>query len=590
MVRKGGVVASVSALLLPLLHACSEGAGERSEETDPRPEASTAISVTRLFPTAEHPGVTRPECIYTSPVAWEDDGATSILVAEGSGTVTAYDAETGSERWSVFLPAPEGEQAFATAAPALLAEAKLLVAVYHTTEPGSARHVADARLRQRVAVVDLAGRRIDPRFSPIELQASVPGHGGSVPFLPGNALSRGTVVVGRRPGEALGRAYVTFGNVRDIQPWHGWIFELDLDGWASGGTVVTAVQVTTPETDCGPAGVSGSRDRICGGGLWAPSGPLLRDKGDDYELILSPGNGQLDLERGDFASTLLRTGRGLPFEPACDPARCADIDPREPPESCTATCRDLFVPRVPAGAEPFAPESGVCDDGASMLECWSRLDYIGGSTPALARLPSGREVLVYTPKDGYAYLVSADHLGTLLDRVKLVDNCGTRSDPCTLDWAGMIVTQPEVLDAPEGPLVFVPTFMFDGTHPAGVVALRVHETEGGARLETAWTFPSFSSRDAVRLFRRHPTRPRLVREGPRGEPVLFVGEMVERQNGVLWALRATDGKLLARQPLAGAGFRFAQPLFVDGKIFLPSCASDKGPGTLEGYRITAPAR
>jgi hypothetical protein len=220
-----------------------------------------------------------------------------------------------------------------------------------------------------------------------------------------------------------------------------------------------------------------------------------------------------------------------------------------------------------------------------LFDCWARLDYIGGSSPALARLPSGREVLIHTPKDGHAYLVDADHLGSLLDRRQLVENCGTKEDVCRADWAGMSVTRPEVLDTPEGPLVFVPTHMFDRSHAAGIVALRIREDGASVKLEPAWTFPSFSEETAVRMFRRHPTRARLLREGPRGEPALFVGEMIDGQPGILWMLRATDGALLARTELAGPGFRFAQPLVLGARIFLPSCASDSGPGRIEGYRF-----
>lgn len=580
-------VVSFAVLAFASLHACSKDSPSgRLAQTDPAPDGETQLRIARLFPTDEHPGVERAECTFASPLAWDEDGATSIIVTEGFGTVTAYDPETGSERWSVVLPAPEGEQAFVTAAPGLLADAKLLVVAYHTTEARADRRVSDERLRQRVAVVDLANHRVDPRFVPFDLEATVPGNGGDVTFLPANGLARGTVVVGRRSGDPLGRAYVTFGNVRDIQPWHGWIFELDLEAWSTGGKAMSAVRVTTPEADCGRAGASGSRERICGGGLWAPSGPLLRPRGDDYELILPPGNGQLDLRAGDYANTLMRTGRGLGFDPGCDATKCATSDPRQPSEECAASCRDLFVPRIPPGGEPFVPENGYCEGTNTFFDCWAKLDFIGGSTPALARLPSGREVLLYPPKDGHAYLVDADHLGTLLDRKKLVDNCGTKSDACTADWAGMAVTQPEILDTPEGPLAFVPTFMFDHTHAAGVVALRIRETDSGVRLETAWTFPDFDSPDATRLFRAHPTRPLLVREGPRGEPILWVGEMIDKQPGILWGLRATDGKLLARQPLAGPGMRFAKPLAVGNAIYLPSCATDKGPGRLEGYRIT----
>lgn len=578
------------AFTLPLaalvVHACHEdGPGPRSGETDPRPAGAVSLNVERLFPTNDHPGVERPECTYASPIAWDEEGTPSVIVAEGSGTVTSYDPETGGERWSVVLPANDGERAFALAAPAIVADAKVLVVVYHTTEAANGRHVSNRRLRQRVAVIDLVSHRIDPRFSVVDLSATIAGHGGDVVFRPDHAIARGTVVVGRRPGEALGHAYVTFGNVRDLQPWHGWIFELDLDAWSTGGTAISAARVTTPESDCGPEDASGSRTRVCGGGLWAPAGPLLRPRGDDYELILPAGNGQLDFERGDWANTLMRTSRGLPFDPTCDPVRCSGIDPRQPPEECVASCRDVFVPRIPPGGPAFIPSDGSCSADTTFFDCWARLDYIGGSSPALVRLPSGREVLVHTPKDGHAYVVDADHLGALLDRRQLVENCGTKEESCTASWAGMAVTRPEVLDTPEGPLVFVPTFMFDRVHAAGLVALRVKEDAASVRLEPAWTFPPFGTDAATRLFRRHPTRARLVPAGPRGEPVVWVGEILDEGPGILWAVRATDGALLARVPLAGPGFRFAQPLAVGDKIILPSCASDSGPGRIEGYRV-----
>jgi len=579
-------LAPLSALAIALLHACAATPDvERAAATDPAPAPSSALTMKRLFPTDENPGVEHSECTFASPIAWQEEGATSVLVAEGAGVVSAYHGDTGAERWSVVLPAPAGEQAFATATPALLPEAKLLVVAYHTTAPGTSRHVANARLRQRVAVLDLAGHRLDPRFAPVELEASVPGNGGAVRFLPGNALARGTVVVGKRSGDVFGHAYVTFGNVRDIQPWHGWIFELDLDAWATGGKPVSARRVTTPEADCGAPGESGSRTRVCGGGLWAPSGPLLRPRGDDYELILPPGNGQLDLRAGDYANTLMRTGRGLPFDPGCDTALCAVGDPRAPTEACAASCRHLFVPRIPPGGPAFVPENGYCDGVASFFDCWAKLDFVGGSTPALARLRSGKEVLVYPPKDGHAYLVDADHLGTLLDRLKLVDNCGTKDDPCRADWAGMAVTQPEILDDDDGPLALIPTFVFDRTHGAGVFALRVRETSAGPRLEKAWQFPRADVENPTLFFRRHPMRPLLMRDGPRGEPILWVAELVENEPGILWGLRATDGELLVRQPLAGRGMRFARPIAAGRTLYLPSCQSDTGTGRLEGYRL-----
>src|SRR5262245_27417146 len=96
------------------------------------------------------------------------------------------------------------------------------------------------------------------------------------------------------------RVYVSLGNIQDIQPWHGWLFELDLDAWRAGGEAITASLVTTPEADCGIPGTSGARERQCGGGIWAPAGPLV----SGGELFVPTGNGQLDVPRGDHANTL----------------------------------------------------------------------------------------------------------------------------------------------------------------------------------------------------------------------------------------------------------------------------------------------
>ena len=79
---------------------------------------------------------------------------------------------------------------------------------------------------------------------------------------------------------------------------------------AIAASAQTAYFVDTPELDCGTVGHSGSRERVCGGGLWAPSGPLLVPRDGGYELVLASGNGQLDLTRADYANTLMRAGPG----------------------------------------------------------------------------------------------------------------------------------------------------------------------------------------------------------------------------------------------------------------------------------------
>ena len=57
--------------------------------------------------------------------------------------------------------------------------------------------------------------------------------------------------------------------------------------------------------------------------------------------------------------------------------------------------------------------------------------------------------------------------------------------------------------------------------------------------------------------------------------------------GTLYALRASDGTLVATTALAGPGYRFSAPLYAGGTLFVTSCSSDSGPGALEAYDIVA---
>lgn len=535
------------------------------------PQRQPGVKAERLFVT---PWST-PECALASPLV----GAEGEVVTAAGGALRGIDAATGALEWEAVLPAPAGEQGFVTGTPALVGDG-LAVVAYHTTAAGLAqRDVTTPRLRQRVAVMDLRTHAPAAGFPPLDLAARLPGNGGDVLFRADHQLARPMVVIGKGPGDRLGRAYVTTGNARDLQPWHGWLFEIDLDAW-SGGAAAVRVLVTTPESDCGPEGESGSRTRICGGGLWAPSGPLVRRVGETDELVLAPGNGQLDLKRGDYANTLLRVPRGLAFDAACDASRCASSSPTEPDEACVASCRNLFVPRLLPGQLLPRPETGVCDGLGSLFDCWAKLDFQGGSTPIEVPLPSGKRPLIYPTKDGHAYLIDGDHFGTLYDRAKLVEICGTKGDPCTMNWAGMIVTQPALL----GGHVAVPTFMPDSTHPAGVFGLVVDDGER-PRVRIDWRFPAEGTSAAQTRFRRHPSRP-LAATLPGGLEVFWVVETAPPGGrGRLVALRARDGALLADEELAGPGYRFTLPLIHAGAIYVPSCQSDSGPGTLEAFRL-----
>ena len=551
-----------------------------------------AEGLTRVFPTSEHPVERFTGCAFASPLLYEGADGASVIVTETAGTITAIDPDTGARQWQVVLPAPEGEDPFALATPVIVGD-RLFVGYHTALTPsgmvsGPNRHgVSDPRVRQRVAAVDLATGTMDDAFPPVDLEAELPGNDdGTVPFLPNNALLRSTLLHGVPPGSTLGRIYLTFGNARDIQPWHGWAFEVDLDAWqASGaGAAMVGTMVTTPEPDCGPPGLSGSRERICGGGLWSPSGSLLVEEDEGYHIIMASGNGQLDLERQDYANSLLKVRPGLEFDPECDAELCADFNSDDPALACIESCKNLFVPRLLPGQEMPMPANGSCE-GMTFFQCWGRLDYIGGSTPVRVDTPGGPPVLAYPTKDGHVYLVDAEHLGTMYDRDEVVALCGAEGDECLADWAGMMVTQPAVQEIDGTPVVVFPAFVPDRTHPAGVVAFNLVMRDGKPQLERRWEFPSFDTPEALTRFRWHPSRMTITDE-PGVGPVGWVVEPAhDGLPGRLWGIKLDDGTEFAAADLDSKGIRFVLPLVHEDVIYVPSCDDNLGPSQLEAYRI-----
>jgi hypothetical protein len=558
-------------------------------------EASTCYTLTRRFPTTAQPTPAFTGCVLASPLLHSPAGGASaerVIVADGKGTISAIVADTGALDWSVRLPAPDGEDPFVVATPVLVG-ARLVVA-YHTTPAKDAGpHVTDPRLRHRVAVVDLDAKQIDPSFPVFDLSASAPATDGTVAFVPAHALGRSALVHAVPAGSTLGHVYATYGNARDLQPWHGWAFEIDLDAWKAGKSPIAAALLTTAEADCGPENGDGARQRRCGGGLWSPAGPLVIPRTDGYDIVLSPGNGQLDLAHGDFANTLMRTGPGLQFEHGCDAAACANFNADDPAAACIASCSNLYVPRLMSGEAVARPENGACD-GLTTLQCWERVDFADGSTPVHVRLPSGRGVLAYATKDGMISLIDADHMGTLYDRKRLVDLCGTKTDACEIDWAGMIVTQPAVIEGGGDPILAVPTFMPDRTHAAGVIGVRIyeekgHEENGAPQLAIAWRVGDDVTRNRV-----HPSLPRVAAPFAGDAPFVLVVEPDPKHTrggvGRLVAIRGTDGWTAAEAPLAGPGQRFVRPLVRGTTVYVPSCDSDAGPAHLEAYDFERTAR
>jgi hypothetical protein len=533
-------------------------------------------------------------CLLASPLETSIEGVRSIVAASGDGRIALIDPETGATRASLDLPHADGQLAHVIATPVLVTADRLVVA-YQEVLASASDPAAGPRSAHRVVVVDLASMRLDPAFEPVTLEGAVPATLGSgeIPFLASNALSRSRLV--HAPSASgLGHVYVSFGNARDIQPWHGWVFELDLDRWVSAP--ISALLLTTPESDCGPAGAPGDREMVCGGGVWAPAGPLFVPAADgrEFELIIPTGNGHLDLDHDLYAHTLLRVrGPGLVLEPGCDETACADFDALAPSQACLSSCENVFVPRLGEGDPPI--DAAACE-GLSFFECYAALDWdLGANSPLRVALAGGPDVLVLPAKDGSVYLLDADHLGTMYDRHEVNHACGFGMVRCDADWAGTMVTQPVLAaDADGAPLVLVATFMPDEANDAGLVALRIVTAGGAPRLERAWEFPRFGTDDAARRFRRHPSGVALAAIGGVEHALVIEQGQRDASAGVLHVVRVSDGVEAFSAEVEGPGQRYSLPLVtqagVHARVVLASCENgNAGPGHFEAWDLTTVA-
>ncbi len=189
-------------------------------------------------------------------------------------------------------------------------------------------------------------------------------------------------------------------------------------------------------------------------------------------------------------------------------------------------------------------------------------------------------MLVQPGKEGGLYLVDADHLGRQYDRMQIVDICGTKTDPCFIPWRGMIATQPALAYIGDTPVVVVPTFMPDATHPAGLIALKIVVSSGVPKFERFWQQPDPSRSDATKHFRNKPSLPVIAPFGKTEDLYVWVVDTGEK--GTLYGVRVEDGTLMVEQPLSGSGISMSSPLVFGDKIYVPSRPN----GALEAYRIT----
>jgi hypothetical protein len=514
--------------------------------------------------------------VEAAPLYVKVQGVEYVLIALGSATLVAVEPNTGEVVWRVPLPRPEGEHASLLATPARAGG--YLVLSYLTRRGGT-------RERHLVSVVNLrTGTLADDEFATLQLDAQKPAmDGGVVTFNPPTALSR-AALARARDGNGLGYVYVSFGNALDIQPWHGWIFELDLEAWRSEGTekAISAVLLTTPESDCGEEGHKGGMEMVCGGGVWNPAGPQVINTPNGFELLVATGNGELDLSRKDYAQSVLRLSKGLNFDPACDAAACINFDPLSPSEQCMASCKNLAIPRLLPNDPPLRVASGRCD-GTTFLECLALNDWdLGGNGPTKIRLASGQEVVVQPGKDGALYMFDAQHMGRLYDREQIVGPCGVVGDECVgKQWLGTIRNYPVVLAVDGRTIVIIPTFMPNRSQPAGVVATEIVDTLGDPEFAPFWQAPRFDSTDARLRFRTAPSHLAVSTSGVDGEQYVWV---VDRSGqATLLGIRVRDGTIIAETRLTGISDSI-RPLHHDGVLYIPSKARG-GAVLLEAFRI-----
>jgi hypothetical protein len=556
-------------LLLAALPACD---GPPTKVKDP----PASLDLTRAWRSVDVPG-----CAMASPLLVSSQGQELLLSAYSDGLLLATSPADGKEVFRIALAAPEGQKAHIAATPGVLGSR--VVVAYMLRDATS-----NKRLAHHVVVLDLETRALDPKFPTLTLAASLPAEGGgTVDFSPANAYSRAAIPTTHPAEMTYGLAYVPFGNIQDIQPWHGWLFELDLDAWAAGGTAVSGTFLATPESDCGPPGESGSEGMICGGGIWSPPGPTLVEHGDSFEIFVPTGNGQLDLTRHDYANSIARMGRGLVFAPACDAAACASFDPIEPSAACMASCNDLFIPRLLPGDPPFAPPDGRCD-GKTFFECYALLDWdLGANSVARVAVPGGADVLVIPAKDGGVYLADAEHLGTMHDRIQLTTICGAHGGNCTANWAGTMVTGPAVTSVAGVPTVIIPTFFFDETNPAGLVALQiVRDPSGTPKWRKLWEAPEFGSPESIERFREHVGRVAIATFGGVEYAALVDPGSEHSKDGLLYVVRVADGVIEERATLDGPGRKYTLPAVRGDTMYVVSCDAEVGPSHLEAWTAT----
>jgi hypothetical protein len=152
---------------------------------------------------------------------------------------------------------------------------------------------------------------------------------------------------------------------------------------------------------------------------------------------------------------------------------------------------------------------------------------------------------------------------------------------------GMIVTQPVVATINKEPVVVIPTFIPDKSHPAGLVALKVVLENGLPKFKRFWQFPDPSDVQALQTFRSHPSLPIISTLGKNGDSIVWIVDI--GATGTLYGVRIKDGALIAKQSLLGTGRQLSAPLIYGNTLYLASMMPGTNKATIEAYRIPTDA-
>ena len=287
----------------------------------------------------------------------------------------------------------------------------------------------------------------------------------------------------------LGLVYVSFGNVRDLQPWHGWVFEIDLDAWQARAAAAAAVTGTLVTTARPTRLRRRGRRRRARDGLRRRRLGGARPRGDPRpdlpRRVRAAGRHRQRPARSDPRQLRERascaSGAAWPFDARLRSRRCATgFDPTAPTDACAASVRPALhsaPPRRPGG--PARHQRRLRRPDTVPVLRRARLGSGRRARPRSPRSPAAREVIVQPGKDGAVYLIDADHLGTLYDRAPIMRAAVARgAAPARATWAGTIVTKPAIatvggVDAGAGA-----DLRRRRRHPAGLQALEIDTTGG----------------------------------------------------------------------------------------------------------------